>query len=332
MGRVVVGEDEDTGMPTIVAASFRPHVDEKLQQHAFEKFLEKYGKGKIALDLANTDDSLVSKLWEQARKNLPGKIKFEPNFERYYYDPEGKQEAVQAAPLDYQKNVKEHNKHLAAVAEEAYSAFTSGNFKEIGEGVCGKKGIVTINGNEYFIKSEQGSEAPEFENIDLTKNETTYNNCVNAAFPDMSKYYTNKLRLSADTFIADAIKLERKPPNENVEEPITHIKLALINYLLGNNDRHTANMDINSEGHIRLFDEGLTIEAEHGFERIPAYVTQETKNSIPDTAHLFEYFHEEKRDTIEQEMRDNGINDEAIDRFNQRWERCQQAIYSAEIS
>lgn len=213
------------------------------------------------------------------------------------------------------KAASEGTKELAKIAEVAHENFLSGNnFKEITKGELGRKGLTTIGGKTYFVKSDKGGhydldsvlkEQGIERGFTGNQNEIGYYNIVAKHFPHLENYYVKKHAINDSMMVAEGMDFF----NYTQDEKSTMImeaaefqegkrkdlhQLAAVNYLLGNVDRHGENIEFDRNGDMKLIDEGLAFTRNYDYEdestmpivgvKTPFYVRTEalgSENNMP---------------------------------------------------
>jgi len=287
-------------------------------------------KSNWSSDSSNASNFPVHELkaWVALSAELGDKVYKDDDGTYYYSTAAGIPLASLLAPKDnITKHVKPHNAHMAGVADEVYSKFASENFSRIEEGVCGVKGFVEAGGREWFTKTEKGGQIPEFDSVPMTRNEIAYNNVVNTAFSDQADHFVAKLRLSEDTLMAE--KKELIDDSDKFEAAVLKAptlelqQLAVINYIMGNKDRHSGNAKVDAQGKIILIDEGLSISDTPVSSRIPAYLQSHYTNVREVNAEqLTAYFSVDKKEQVKRELQDSDIDPDEVTGVMKRWDNA----------
>jgi hypothetical protein len=151
-------------------------------------------------------------------------------------------------------------------------------------------------------------------------------------FPELSDHYTKKHYINETTFLSDIIEEDKNSAtwldkNKTLDEYTktnyeTLTKLAIINYLMGNRDRHVGNF-IFQNNKIKLFDEGETFCNNDVLENpnqayIPHYTKPLSAIYPIDAKNLKEYFNMDKMNAIIDHMNSANMTSKEVDEFNTR--------------
>ena len=242
--------------------------------------------------------------------------------------------------------INKHNSHLAKIADRAVKAMDDyKNFDEIIHGACGQKGIVTVDEKKYFIKREDSDAKEVFGDLQLTNKENLYFQCISNAFPELMDSFNIKYQIDENTYVSDYIDIikydnyvdgkflnkqtymeEFSSKKEN--QPLL-LKLGIMNALLYNTDRHINNFDLDKNGNIKLFDEGLSFFQPPQDVRInvklPAYLDHLPHDAMVNVDEIKAFLTRDRRNKIIEQIKNSDISDKKnqIRRFKNRWDSIQ---------
>lgn len=280
--------------------------------------------------------------WDMLVQENP-QVSYDESSGRYVYKKEGTKEqtsdpftSTQANYGDFAPETKEWNKHLAPAAEKAFEAFSKNtrDFKPINAGMCGKKGLVTLGDKKYFVKGEvdlaeqenlfESQTAPE----SLTNHEITHNEIIHTIFPEIKEHFPAKIRLSNRTFMQEHIDMSDDSGSimdvENMDA--THVaKVALVNIILGNKDRHAGNIYFTPDlQNFKLFDEGLVFNKPSdafGNKIVPHYVSGIHNGAPLDDKEIDTFMTDDRIKQVMDICKKNGIDQERINEIQKRYDR-----------
>lgn len=219
---------------------------------------------------------------------------------------------------------------LRSVSSDVLDKFKKGDYEDIKAGGYGDKGKVTHDGKDYFVKTVNTkktiNELGKKGALEVNRNEIAYTDIIYNNFSDLSDHFAAKVELDDYTFMQDFLIMRApdldkdRPYFEENSDKIS--KMGIINYLLGNDDRHFNNfgMDDNT-GEIKLFDEGMALHSSafDMYPRTPAYVEMLLGSDIKiNKEEINKYFTEEKLQGISQRMNED-YPESAINNFEDKW-------------
>ena len=209
------------------------------------------------------------------------------------------------------------------------------SFEEIDEGAFGVKGTFIYEGKKYFVKKHDHGEQY------LNKIELLYSDVVGNVFTDVQKYYTNKAKIDSLTFMSEFVDIDHEKyiGDKDIYDGITVgkkkdiIKLSLINYVLGNDDRHSGNVSIDKKGNLKLFDEGLAFCVYSNGMFKPSYIDRLKVGNI-DFRKLLSYFDKNKLNKIIDHISKSDIDskDKRIKFLKKRWNKVHKILNLKKMS
>jgi hypothetical protein len=106
--------------------------------------------------------------------------------------------------------------------------------------------------------------------------------------------------------------------SKNVNNPSDIYKLGIMDTILGNNDRHLANMRIDNFNKLHLIDNAMSFDYSHrvASAETPATIARNLRDNLPDDVHA--WIHQLDGDKMTNMMREKGVPEAIVDMAGRR--------------